>query len=60
MSWIDKGALAPLSKDFCQVKELLKIEDPEENPYQSKYEARKLLEKIKLEVIKFYLNFILK
>ena len=50
MRWLDKAALEPLSKEFCEVKSLLKNEDPEDNPYKSKYEARKILENIKLEV----------
>jgi hypothetical protein len=49
MRWLNKEALSPLSDDFSQVQNLLKNEDPEDNPYKSKYEARKILEKIKLE-----------
>ena len=50
MRWLDKEALESLSKEFSEVKNLLKNEDPEDNPYKSKYEARKILENIKLEV----------
>ena len=46
MNWLHKEALAPLLDDFKEVKRLLAVEDPDDRPYDSKYDARKILKTI--------------
>ena len=42
-NWLHKDALAPLLDDFKEAKRLLGVGDPDERPYDSKYDARKFL-----------------
>ena len=61
MNWLHKEALAPLLDDFKEVKRLSAVEDPDDRPYDSKYDARKILktilEKVTREKIVFKTNF---
>ncbi len=46
MSWLSNEVLESLSRDFAEAKRLSIVEDNEDRPYESKYEARKILARI--------------
>ncbi len=44
--WLSKDVLESLSRDLVEAKRLSAVEDNEDRPYESKYEARRILSKI--------------
>ena len=54
MSWLKKEALDPMAVEFKEAKRLLGVEDNQDRPYDSKYEARNILLKIQHQVTMTY------
>ena len=46
MDLVNEELLMKLNKDFENAEELLKVIDPKETPYESKYKARTILRDI--------------
>jgi hypothetical protein len=46
MSWLKQEALDPLLAEWKEAERLLAVEDPDDRPFDSKYEARRILKEI--------------